>query len=343
MSKIPVPTSAKTATPRYSKCFNDKEKSFIKYPKLDLTKVVKCSYCNNYVDLTCEGWDQDKLSDYGKLNDQQVSSIKYTCNHCNFMHGKLIELKDHMEADGKKWMCRLKEEMDQFRLNKESTNKTESFSKIQMKLESLSKELSVMQGVLVKRKDLDQHILGLNEKLHDLLRRVSCANSFLTEPLSHQQDEREYQNQYIRRNRVVIIGVPKGVSDDDFIMDLYKELKLDLDKNKIIKMFRINAKNIPSHKTLPLNVEFRNFSDKLKILNHIKEKVYSLPYHSKFKNVQIFPDRTFKQREQFKALKHEMFEKNQLLETQNIMTERFIIKNMVLTKINVPGEKGRMD
>ena len=228
---------------------------------------------------------------------------------------------------------------------KESMLKTESFSNIQTKLESLSKELSIMQSVLVKTKELDQHILGINDKLHDLARRVSCANSFLAEadPLSQQQNEREHHNQYIRRNRVVIIGVPKGMSDNDFIMDLIKELKLDLDRNIIIKMFRINAKNIPSHKKLPLNVEFRNFSDKVNILNHIKKKVYSLPNHSKFKNVQIFPDRTFKQREQFKALKHEMSKKNQQLETQNILTERFIIKNMVLTKINVSGEKGRMD
>ena len=109
-------------------------------------------------------------------------------------------------------------------------------------------------------------------------------------------------------------------------------------------MFRINAKNIPSHKTLPLNVEFRNFSDKVKILSQItKEKVYSLPNQSKFKNVKIFPDRTFKHREQFKALKHEMSEKNQQLETQNILSEKFIIKNMVLTKISVPGEEGKMD
>ena len=69
----------------------------------------------------------------------------------------------------------------------------------------------------------------------------------------------------------------------------------------------------------------------------------SLPKHSKFKNVKIFPDHTFKQREQFKALKHEMYAINQQLESQNILNERFITKNMVLTKINVSGEKGRMD
>ena len=160
-----------------------------------------------------------------------------------------------------------------------------------------------MQDILVKR---EKEFESLNEKIHDLEKRISYNNSSLADPLS-QQNEREYQNQYIRRNRVVIIGVPKGMSGIEFITELYKELKLDLDKNKIKKNFRINAKNIPSHKTLPLNVEFLKFSDKLKILNHIKKKVYSLPYNSKFKNVQIFPDRTFKQREQFKALKHKIF------------------------------------
>ena len=81
----------------------------------------------------------------------------------------------------------------------------------------------------------------------------------------------------------MLIGVPKGMSDIEFITELSKDLNLDLDKNKIVKMFRINVKNIPSHKTLPLNVEFCNFSDKVKILSQLtKEKVYSLPNHSKF-------------------------------------------------------------
>ena len=350
MSKIPIPMSAKntTATPRHSTYSKNKEKSFIKYPKLDLTKIGKCSDCKNYVDLTCEGWDQDRLADYGKLNGKDASSIYYTCNHCTFIRKALLEWKARLEANedeidrAKAEVVRAKAEMDKItQLEKESTLKTEFVSKFQVKIESLSKELSNMQNVLVKREEVDQQILGIKEKLHNFVKRVSSANSFLTHP---KPNEREYHNQYIRRNRVVCIGVPKGASDMEFVMELAKELNLDLDKSNIVKMFRINAKNIPSHKTLPLNIEFRNFSDKVKILSQItKEKVYSLPNNSKFKNVKIFPDRTFKQREQFKALKHEMSEKNQELETQNILSKKFIIKNMVLTKINVPGEEGKMD
>ena len=206
--------------------FNFLSKSSVKYPKVDLAKIekcscgkkyVKCSYCKNYVDVTQEGWDQDKLPDY-------------MCNHCKVMQDTSLKV------------------------NKESTYKTESFNKIQIRLESISKELSVMQDILVKR---EKEFESLNEKIHDLEKRISYNNSSLADPLS-QQNEREYQNQYIRRNRVVIIGVPKGMSGIEFITDLYKELKLDLDKNKIKKMFRINAKNIPSHKTLPLIIEFRS-------------------------------------------------------------------------------------
>ena len=77
------------------------------------------------------------------------------------------------------------------------------------------------------------------------------------------------------------------------------------------------------------------------MLNKIRKKVYSLPSDSKFKNVQIFPDRTFKQREQFKILKHEMTTKNQQLKNENISNKKFIIKNMALIKINVASEKGK--
>ena len=97
-------------------------------------------------------------------------------------------------------------------------------------------------------------------------------------------------------------------------------------------MSPLNARNIPAHKTLPLNVEFRNYSDKTKFLSLItKKKLNSLPDHSKFRDVKCFPDRTYKQREQYRSLQLEMADKNHQLETQNNLTERYIIKNMVLT------------
>ena len=63
--------------------------------------------------------------------------------------------KARMEACEEK-IDRAKTEMDKVtQLDKGSSLKTEFVSKFQMKLESLSKELSNMQNVLVKREELD--------------------------------------------------------------------------------------------------------------------------------------------------------------------------------------------
>ena len=192
-----------------------------------------------------------------------------------------------------------------------------------------------IQRVSLKREDMDQHISETNEKLRELENKVLSVNI----SQSHKLSERELQNQYIRRNRVVFIGVPEEMDDIDFITELSRELKLDFDRNKIVKTFRINARNIPVGKTQPLNVEFRNLSDKTKFLSlTIKKKLNSLPDSSKFSDVKCFPDRTYKQREQYRSLKLEMDDKNHQLETQNNLTERYIIKNMVLTKTVVLGE-----
>ena len=148
--------------------------------------------------------------------------------------------------------------------------------------------------------------------LREFENKVSSVNT----SQSHKLSERELHSQYIRRKRVVFIGVPEGMDDIDFITDLSKELKLDLDRNKIVKTFRINARNIPVGKTHPLNVEFRNFSDKTKFLSLItKKKLNSLPDYSKFRNVKCFPDRTYKQMEHYRSLQLEMADKSHQLKS----------------------------
>ena len=230
-------------------------------------------------------------------------------------------------------------EIDQIAHSK-SAHKNESFSK---KLENLSEELLGMLNLLINlKKDFDQNNQFLNKKLHYLEKCVSNNKCNLANPWSQQK----YQNQSIRRNRIVIFGIPKRMSKDNFIPNLYAKLKIDdesiykIMNNKLIKKtFWINTKNTPTHKSKPLNVEFQNFDEKLNLLKQIKKKVYSLPNDHELKNIQIFPDRTFKQREQFKLLKNEMATKNQNLKNENISNKKFIIKNMELVEINIATNK----
>ena len=98
-------------------------------------------------------------------------------------------------------------------------------------------------------------------------------------------------------------------------------------------MFRLNATHVKPG-TLPLNVEFHDenhnfffFLDRI-----FRNKLSKLSKNSKFYGVMVFQDRTFNQRRKYNELKHEMNERNKLLMDQNVMTYKWIIKNMALTK-----------
>ena len=63
-----------------------------------------------------------------------------------------------------------------------------------------------------------------------------------------------------------------------FIQELSEELNLGLDNRKVKKTFRIQAKNIPADKTLPLNIEFYHTNDRSNILSQATtDKIVNLP------------------------------------------------------------------
>ena len=105
-----------------------------------------------------------------------------------------------------------------------------------------------------------------------------------------------------RKMRLVCIGVPKHMDDRMFIQELSEELNLRLDNCKIKKTFRIQAKNIPAGKTLPLNIEFYHTNNRSNILSQVTtDKIANLPHNSKFRDVKFFPDRSYKHRKNTKC------------------------------------------
>ena len=132
----------------------------------------------------------------------------------------------------------------------------------------------------------------------------------------------------------------KDIDDKTFVKELSEELNLDIGENNIQKTFRIKARNLPSDKTFPLNVEFHHVDDKYKFLNKFaKGNFVNLSGSSKFQGVKCYPDRTYQQREKYKVLKSEMLVRNQDLIRNNVKTHKWIIRNMNLTKITVFGEE----
>ena len=222
--------------------------------------------------------------------------------------------------------------------------KVKIINQLQEKLENLTQELEDIKKHSVKCEILEKQISAVNEMSDYESNVLSRINSQAISLHKDSSDdiflERERYRRFKRRNRVVFIGVPKDMSDTDFINELSRELNLDIDASKITNTFKIKARNIPPNKSPPLNVEFFNNGDRQTFLDVLaKNKCNFLPGNSKFKDVQCFPDRTFMQRENFKALKREMDDKNKQLEAENFLNVRYVIKNMTLTKITVFGEE----
>ena len=141
------------------------------------------------------------------------------------------------------------------------------------------------------------------------------------------------REKYIRKKRLVFIGVPKDMDDETFIEELSGELNLGLDRSAIKKTFRIKARNIPANKTPPLNVEFCDTTERSKILNQLtRDKIANLPPNSRFHDIKFFPDRSYKHRKKYKELKLQMDARNSSL-PQNVRTLKWKIKNMSLIKV----------
>ena len=98
MSKIP--RLARSANIAETKCkVTTKIKSCIKFINLDRTKIYKCRRCNNIVDLTCEGWPQKQLIDYGRLSDDDARRTHYVCNYCKNAQETFNSLKEKLDSE----------------------------------------------------------------------------------------------------------------------------------------------------------------------------------------------------------------------------------------------------
>ena len=212
-------------------------------------------------------------------------------------------------------------------------------------MEVLNRELSTLKQKTVKKEVLDQQISDIEDRLsifeqtiHNSIPETNLAHNMFVDNV---EVERELHRKYARKNRVVCIGVPRGLTDNEFVNELYNVLELSINETKIIKMFRIKAKNITSDKTKPLNIEFSHGNDKSILLSQtIRNRINALPDHSKFKNVKIFHDRTFRERESHRLLKLEMADRNKQLLDQGILTEKYIIKNFALIKTTISMGEG---
>ena len=116
--------------------------------------------------------------------------------------------------------------------------------------------------------------------------------------------------------------------------------ELEIDRTNIKNIFRIKSKTNDSNIAPPIDAEFFSYEERFKFLNkNVREKLKNLPEKSAFHGVSVAPDRSFRERQQFKQLKIIMTERNLELLGRKIHDSKWIIRRMRLEKVEVkPGE-----
>ena len=268
--------------------------------------INKCSICQNYVDLSTQGWNKEKLTMYAAQSF--VPMLPYTCNNCSLIFDTIKDL-NHNQKDI-------------------TQNLNDEISRLNEKILQIGTQIKNHEPTVT-----DSSIYDSNMSFHEDISESSDIQEI---------QDIELQRRHLRKKRLVIFGAPNDFDDKKFVQELSNELQLGIDVQNIKKTFRIQTRNNPLGKPLPLNVEFFNENDKYKFLNRTTiDKLAKLHMNSKFHGIIVVQDRTYEERKEYNALKSEMIERNNKLKNLDV-TYKWKIQKMRLTKVNIFGEGGRI-
>ena len=316
---------------------NPHANSYVRYKDLDKSNLIKCLCCHNYTDITCEQYDLDSLSAWLDLMHTS-DDIGYVCKYCESMNKQIKFAKESMLYLSSQYE-KLSSESEQ---NKKDLALCKNrISDYNIKLSTIEQDLPAVKDKIFKRNKHNEN--GNQDKY---IKEIAQTEIFVKPKVPkevvplHPEKTKDplypvntVREKYIRKKRLVFIGVPKDTDDETFIEELSGELNLGLNRSAIKKTFRIKARNIPANKTPPLNIEFCDATERSKILNQLtRDKIANLPSNSRFRDIKFFPDRSYKHRKKYKELKLQMDIRNSSL-PQNVKTLKWKIKNMSLIKV----------
>lgn len=205
-----------------------------------------------------------------------------------------------------------------------------------------------MRGNDIRMDSVEENIRNLNTKVDDISDKILFNNIedfenkvkgiVLTETkqiVKNEFDEvkAELREISLRKNRIMIGGMPEIQDERSQINELATELELDI--GQVRKTYRPpNKPGVTSPRLL--NVEFWSERDKYQLLcKETFTKITNLANASKFKGITVFDDKTFNQRAALRLLKQEQTTKNQLLADQGIRDRKWVINRMKMKVIEI--------
>ncbi|CAL4151382.1 unnamed protein product [Meganyctiphanes norvegica] len=101
--------------------------------------------------------------------------------------------------------------------------------------------------------------------------------------------------------------MPNTSNDTDSLRLLTEELGME--EIKVKKSFRISAR-YSRNPDPPLKIEFFTLDDKYNTLRIIRNKIGDINSNSQFYGISVAPDRSYKERQEYRLLRIEMDSKN---------------------------------
>ena len=272
--------------------------------------VINCQTCDRLVHGACEGLASKQVLFLNMFKDE----IPYYCKECQYViksHlGFLVKsCGDHLDTVEEN-VTKIDARVQDLETNVIFKSKTEFLTAVNEQIDK-------------RFQDINQQIAANNESLQVTLNeKVQNSSTDI---------KADFRDSYKRRNRVVLFSLPDNNNDENSVQILSNELGLQ--NIKVKKTFRINSRS-QSNSILPLNVEFCSSDDKHKFLNvTTKEKIRNLPSLSSFYGISVASDRSYKERQEYRALRQIMDSQNERLVNSGNNHESWIIRKMCLVKV----------
>ena len=287
-------------------------------------EILSCCICTFRFHLECVNMSRGL---YDEVKPEMENGIMWCCDKCKLFGGTVVNMINHLsdqlqqtnetldkeksarislEEDVKKLESRLKTLEKGEKLNQESkTYLDAAFKKYSDEFPALDeKKVKEIFEDKVKGLGKNESLVNFNEKLEETEQKI-------------REDQREIE---IRKKNCIIHNLKEFITEDkevskekdlEALDNLMKDCEAD--GKRPVFCIRLGKKEADANKARPLKVIFEKEEEKMELVKKycIAKREGSTQQRDVLGGISIVPDRTIKEREEYKKLKLELEERSQ--------------------------------
>ena len=113
------------------------------------------------MDLTCEDWNQDLLTRYGKFTDNNISKIIYLCNHCTSTLEYISILSDQLNQFKNSFQSIEEKVESSHEVLVQAKQVSQQANQINQQFDHFNKQIAHVKQIEIKLQSLNQELLNI--------------------------------------------------------------------------------------------------------------------------------------------------------------------------------------